>query len=275
MKNTVLIIDDETNARAGLKRVLENLGCNVIEAVSGNDGMGALKKNKVELVITDLRMPGADGMSVLDFLQKESPEIPVVLITAYGSGEAAKKALAKGAYDFISKPFDIDTIELVVQRALKMLDLKSENESLKSIAGGINGLSSIIGNSPQTKKLFQIIKQVAPTKSNVLIEGESGTGKELIARAIHDLSPRYKKAFVPVHCASFQENLLESELFGHEKGAFTGAVARRLGRFELAEKGTLFPDVVSKREFLNVLEEQKQLKRMSELLQRQIHLLKN
>ena len=245
MKKTVLIIDDETNARAGLKRVLEHLGCSVIEAVSGSDGLEIFRKNKIDLVISDLRMPGDDGMSVLNSLQNEAPEIPVVLITAYGSGEAAKKALAKGAYDFISKPFDIDTIELVVQRALKLLNLKSENESLKSIIGEKNALSSIVGDSSQIKQLFQIVKQVAPTKSNVLIEGESGTGKELIARAIHNLSPRCDKAFVPLHCASFQENLLESELFGHEKGSFTGAVARRIGRFELADKGTLFLDEVS------------------------------
>ncbi len=245
MKKTVLIIDDETNARAGLKRVLEHLGCSVIEAVSGSDGLEIFRKNKIDLVISDLRMPGDDGMSVLNSLQKEAPEIPVVLITAYGSGEAAKNALVKGAYDFISKPFDIDTIELVVQRALKLLDLKSENESLKSFIGEKNALSSIVGDSSQIKQLFQIVKQVAPTKSNVLIEGESGTGKELIARAIHNLSPRCDKTFVPLHCASFQENLLESELFGHEKGSFTGAVARRIGRFELADKGTLFLDEVS------------------------------
>ena len=245
MKKNILIIDDEINARAGLKRVLEHLGCNVVEAASGSEGLDIFRKNKINLVITDLRMPGDDGMSVLDAIQNEAPEIPVILITAYGSGEAAKKALAKGAYDFISKPFDIDTIELVVKRALKLVDLKSENKSLKFIIGKKNALSSIVGDSPQIKHLFQVINQVAPTKSNVLIEGESGTGKELIARAIHDLSPRCNNAFVPLHCASFQENLLESELFGHEKGSFTGAVSKRLGRFELADKGTLFLDEVS------------------------------
>jgi len=245
MKKNILIIDDEINARAGLKRVLEHLGCNVVEAASGSEGLDIFRKNKINLVITDLRMPGDDGMSVLDALQNEAPEIPVILITAYGSGEAAKKALAKGAYDFISKPFDIDTIELVVKRALKLVDLKSENKSLKSIIGEKNALRSIVGDSPQIKYLFQVINQVAPTKSNVLIEGESGTGKELIARAIHNLSPRCNNAFVPLHCASFQENLLESELFGHEKGSFTGAVSKRIGRFELADKGTLFLDEVS------------------------------
>jgi len=245
MKKNILIIDDEINARAGLKRVLEHLGCRVVEAASGSEGLDVFRKNKINLVISDLRMPGEDGMSVLDALQNEAPEIPVILITAYGSGEAAKKALSKGAYDFISKPFDIDTIELVVKRALKLVDLKSENKSLKSIIGKKNALKSIVGDSPQIKHLFQIINQVAPTKSNVLIEGESGTGKELIARAIHDLSPRCNNAFIPLHCASFQENLLESELFGHEKGSFTGAVSKRIGRFELADKGTLFLDEVS------------------------------
>lgn len=245
MKKNILVIDDETNARAGLRRVLESLGCNVFEAASGMEGIEVFKNNKIDLIITDLRMPGEDGMSVLNSVRKEKPNIPVILITAYGSGEAAKNALANGAYDFISKPFDIDTIELVVRRALKLVDLKSENESLKSIVGKKNSLDSIIGNSPPIKNLFQIIKQVAPTKSNVLIEGESGTGKELIAHAIHNLSPRHDKPFIPVHCASFQETLLESELFGHEKGAFTGAVSKRLGRFELADKGTLFLDEVS------------------------------
>ncbi|NLF40420.1 sigma-54-dependent Fis family transcriptional regulator [bacterium] len=244
MKKRVLIIDDEVNARAGLRRIVEDLGCEAAEAASGADGLAAYRAMGADLVLTDLRMPGASGMTVLETLHKEAPALPVLVITAYGSGDTAREALEKGAFDFISKPFDIDTIELVIRRALKMVDLASENSALREALGKGDD-TAIIGESPQMQRLFEVIRQVAPTKSNVLIEGESGTGKELIARAIHNLSPRRGAAFVPVHCASFSESLLESELFGHEKGAFTGAVTQRRGRFELAHNGTLFLDEVS------------------------------
>jgi len=245
MKKTVLIVDDEPNARAGLRNVLREMGCAVLEAANGTEGIALFRNNNIDMVLTDLRMPGVGGMSVLESIRKENPAIPVVLITAYGTGEAARDALQKGAYDFISKPFDIDTIELVIRRALKMADLEQENESLKNRIAEKGHLDCIIGKSSRIQHLFDIIRQVAPTKSNILIEGESGTGKELIARAIHDLSDRTDKPFIPVHCASFSENLLESELFGHEKGSFTGAVNQRRGRFESAEEGTLFLDEVS------------------------------
>jgi DNA-binding NtrC family response regulator len=184
-------------------------------------------------------------MTVLDTIHKESPETPVIVITAYGSADTARAALAKGAYDFISKPFDIDTIELTIGRVLKVMDLEHENEALKAHLSASRGVENVIGDSPPMQAVFAIVRQVAPTKSNVLIEGESGTGKELIAHAIHELSPRRARPFVPVHCASFSENLLESELFGHERGAFTGAVNLRRGRFELANGGTIFLDEVS------------------------------
>jgi len=245
MKKTVLVIDDEANARAGLKRVLEPLGCNTLEAASGSEGLDLFHKHGADLVLTDVRMPGISGMNVLETLSKEAPEVPVVLITAYGSGDSARDALQKGAYDFISKPFDLDTIELVIKRALKLLDLEAENKTLKSQVQASVGIENIVGKSAQINSVFETIRQVSPTKSNVLIEGESGTGKELIARAIHEQSPRKDKPFIPLHCASFSENLLESELFGHEKGAFTGAVSQRKGRFELAKGGTLFLDEVS------------------------------
>jgi len=245
MKKKVLVIDDEANARAGLKRVLETLGCNTLEAASGSEGLELFHKHGSDLVLTDVRMPGISGITVLETLAKEAPQIPVVLITAYGSGDSAREALQKGAYDFISKPFDLDTIELVIKRALKLLDLEAENKNLKSQFQASVGIENIIGKSSQINEVFETIRQVAPTKSNVLIEGESGTGKELIARAIHEFSPREDKPFIPLHCASFSENLLESELFGHEKGAFTGAVSQRKGRFELAKGGTLFLDEVS------------------------------
>jgi len=244
-KKNVLIIDDEANARSGLKMLLESLGCKTLEAASGAEGLDLFHKFGADLILSDVRMPGISGFTVLETLTKEAPEIPVVLITAYGSGDSAREALQKGAYDFISKPFDLDTIELVIKRALKLLDLEVENKNLKSKFQVSNSFDSIVGKSSQINEVFETIKQVAPTKSNVLIEGESGTGKELIARAIHDFSPRKDMPFVPLHCASFSENLLESELFGHEKGAFTGAISQRKGRFELAKKGTLFLDEVS------------------------------
>lgn len=245
MKKSVLVIDDEPNARAGLRRVLEELGCSVYEAANGTEGLAAFQQHGADLVITDLRMPGADGMSVLEALRRDAPEVPVIVITAYGTGETAREALQKGAYDFISKPFELDTIELIVRRVLKLVDLEQQNEALKTQLAPTEDMRSIIGTSPEMQRVFEMIQQVAPTRSNVLIEGESGTGKELIARAIHRLSPRAGQVFIPVHCASFSENLLESELFGHEKGAFTGAVSLRRGRFELAHGGTLFLDEVS------------------------------
>ncbi|MCX7848412.1 MAG: sigma-54 dependent transcriptional regulator [bacterium] len=245
MKKRVLVIDDEPNARAGLRRVLEDLGCTVIEAANGPDGLAAYHQHGADLVITDLRMPGASGISVLETLHRDAPHLPIIVITAYGTGETAREAIQKGAYDFISKPFELDTIELIVRRVLKLVDLEQQNEALKTQLAPSQDVRTIIGSSPQMQRVFEMIQQVAPTRSNVLIEGESGTGKELIARAIHRLSPRANQVFIPVHCASFSENLLESELFGHEKGAFTGAVSLRRGRFELAHGGTLFLDEVS------------------------------
>jgi DNA-binding NtrC family response regulator len=182
---------------------------------------------------------------VLETLRRDAPDLPVIVITAYGSADTARDALQQGAFDFISKPFDLETIELVVRRALKLVTLEHENETLKAQLHTVQQVQSIIGESAAMQRVFTVVQQVAPTKSNVLLEGESGTGKELIARAIHDLSARHAKPFVPVHCASFSENLLESELFGHEKGAFTGATSQRHGRFELANGGTLFLDEVS------------------------------
>jgi DNA-binding NtrC family response regulator len=245
MPKTILIIDDEPNARAGLARVVADLGCVAREAGDGASGLDLFRAHGADLVITDLRMPGMSGLSVLEILRRDAPDLPVIVITAYGSADTARDALQQGAFDFISKPFDLETIELVVRRALKLVTLEHENETLKAQLHTVQQVQSIIGESAAMQRVFTVVQQVAPTKSNVLLEGESGTGKELIARAIHDLSARHAKPFVPVHCASFSENLLESELFGHEKGAFTGATSQRHGRFELANGGTLFLDEVS------------------------------
>jgi DNA-binding NtrC family response regulator len=245
MQKSILIIDDEPNARAGLVRIIQNLGCLAREAGDGASGLDLFRAHGADLVITDLRMPGMSGLSVLETLRRDAPDVPVIVITAYGSADTAREALQQGAYDFISKPFDLETIELVVRRALKLVTLEHENEALKDQLQTVQQVQTIIGESPVMQRVFSIVQHVAPTKSNVLLEGESGTGKELIAHAIHDLSARHDKPFVPVHCASFSENLLESELFGHEKGAFTGAASLRRGRFELANGGTLFLDEVS------------------------------
>ncbi len=245
MHQKVIVIDDEAHARSGLRAVLENMGCTVDEAACGDNGLEIFNRHGADLVMTDLRMPGSGGISVLEALKKDAPELPVVVITAYGSADTAREALQKGAFDFISKPFDIETIERVVRRALRIADLQSENRALKNMLSEPGDIDKIVGTSEPMKDVFTTIRHVAPTRSNVLIEGESGTGKELIARAIHDISPRKSEPFIPVHCASFSENLLESELFGHEKGAFTGASQRRRGRFEVADAGTLFLDEVS------------------------------
>ncbi len=245
MQKSILIIDDEPNARAGLVRIMQDLGCLAREAGDGASGLDLFRAHGADLVITDLRMPGMSGLSVLETLRRDAPDVPVIVITAYGSADTAREALQHGAFDFISKPFDLETIELVVRRALKLVTLEQENEALKAQLQTVQQVQTIIGEAPVMQRVFTIVQHVAPTKSNVLLEGESGTGKELIAHAIHDLSARHDKPFVPVHCASFSENLLESELFGHEKGAFTGAASVRRGRFELANGGTLFLDEVS------------------------------
>jgi len=245
MQKSILIIDDEPNARAGVVRVIQDLGCLAREAGDGASGLEQFRAHGADLVITDLRMPGMSGLSVLATLRRDAPDVPVIVITAYGSADTAREALQQGAFDFISKPFDLETIELVVRRALKLVSLEHENETLKAQLQTVQQVQTIIGEAPVMQQVFTIVQHVAPTKSNVLLEGESGTGKELIAHAIHDLSARHDKPFVAVHCASFSENLLESELFGHEKGAFTGATSLRRGRFELANGGTLFLDEVS------------------------------
>ncbi len=241
-KKTILLVEDDRNTRNGIAKLLR-YKYDITTAEDGMRGINILKKNNFDLVVTDIQMPGADGMDILKETLKKEPKPPCILITAYGSIETAVEAIKAGAYDFISKPVNVDRMEQIFERALESKDLKEENRRLKKRLNDKYGLDNIIGKSSKLRDVFDMVKQVAPAKSTILITGESGTGKELIAQAIHTLSGR-KGAFVPVHCAALSASLLESELFGHEKGAFTGAYEKRAGRFEIANKGTIFLDEI-------------------------------
>lgn len=242
-KPAVLIVEDERNTREGLARALES-DYRVLTASNGRQALEILSGSQVDAVISDLRMPGMDGMSLLRRV-RALPQQPVfILLTAYGSIEAAVEAMKQGAYDFLTKPVNLDRLELLLKRALRERKLEADNLELRRELDESFGLENIVGRSPPMQEVFDIIRQVAPTRATVLIEGESGTGKELVARAIHRLSPRASGPFVAVHCAALAPSLLESELFGHEKGAFTGAVEMRRGRFEMADGGTIFLDEI-------------------------------
>lgn len=241
--STVLIVDDEKNTREGLRLSLEDnfdvyIAANIAEAEE------ILKSESVDVMLTDLRLGGEDGMELITRTLAR-PKAPVyILMTAYGSVDVAVEAMKKGAYDYVSKPLNIDELEIVIKRAIRSRTVEEENQSLKAQVTDRFGLENIIGHSTVMQPVFDTIQQVAPTRATVLIEGESGTGKELVGRAIHHLSGRPKSKLVTVHCAALSEQLLESELFGHERGAFTGAVERRAGRFEEADGGTLFLDEI-------------------------------
>ena len=240
----VLIVDDERSTREGLERALQNR-YEVLLAEDGQKAMQLLESQPVDVLVTDLRMPGIDGLALLR-RARSLPTPPVcIMMTAYGSIENAVEAMQAGAYHYLTKPnINLDELELVIQRGLEGRRIESENVSLRSQLDRKFGLENIIGNSAAMQPVFEIVRQVAPTRATVLINGETGTGKELIAHAIHNLSPRKNGPFVAVHAAALTSSLLESELFGHEKGAFTGAVERRIGRFEMADGGTLFLDEV-------------------------------
>lgn len=261
-KPVVLIVDDEKNSREGLARALQRQ-YEIILAENGQKALALLSENNVDVVISDVRMPGIDGLTLLQRAMARSPQPACIMLTAYGSIELAVEAMRRGAYDFLTKPINLDRLELVLKRALAARDLEAENRALKQQLDTRYGLESIIGQSPEMQEVLETVKQVAPSRATVLLLGESGTGKELVAHALHQLSPRHKGPFVAVHCAALTPTLLESELFGHEKGAFTGATERRRGRFELADGGTLFLDEVGEIDaaiqvkILRVLEERR------------------
>ncbi|WP_372845655.1 sigma-54-dependent transcriptional regulator [Pontiella sp.] len=243
-KPTVLIVDDEKSARDGLVRALRR-DYLVFAAENGASALEVLAAQKIDVLLSDVRMPGMDGITLMQRALANNPELTVIILTAYGDVELAVKAMKLGATDFMTKPINLDKLELVLDRVLKVKKIELENVRLKVQLDNKYGLENIIGRSPVMQEVFDTIRQVAQSRATVLIQGESGTGKELVAKAIHQLSPRSKGPFVAVHCAALSQNILESELFGHEKGAFTGAMERRVGRFEKADGGSLFLDEIS------------------------------
>ncbi len=243
MSSSILIVDDEKNTRDGLRNALD-ADFDVYVAADADGAMKTMEAMPVDVLLTDLRLGGEDGMSLIGrALQLSKPPV-CIMMTAYGSVDAAVEAMRKGAYDFVTKPVNIDRLELLIKRALKDRATREENRELRERVGRQMTIGGMIGRSPVMTEVFDTIKQVAPSKATVLIQGESGTGKELAAHAIHHLSPRAKEKFLAVHCAALAPELLASELFGHEKGAFTGAFERRIGRFEQAKGGTLFLDEI-------------------------------
>src|SRR3984885_4318359 len=243
MLGTILIVDDEKHTREGLRQSLEE-EFDVYTASNIDEALIVLDADRVDLLLTDLRLGGEDGMAVIEkVLHRARPPI-CILMTAYGSIATAVEAMRKGAYDFVTKPINLDELGLKIRRAIKGQRLEQENQELKQQVEQRFGLETLIGESPGMHRILDTIQQVAPTRATVLIQGESGTGKELIARAIHNLSNRNKTRFVALNCSAFSPQLIESELFGHEKGAFTGASERRIGRIEQAAGGTLFLDEI-------------------------------
>lgn len=242
-KPVILIVDDEKNTREGLVRALKR-SYEVHAAESGAAALELLSEKNVDVMLSDLRMPGMDGMTLIQRALASSPDLICILLTAYGSMETAVEAMRHGATDFLTKPVNLKELELVLERVLRSRRAETENRQLREQLDAKYGVENIIGHSPEMQEVFDTVRQVAASRATVLIQGESGTGKELVAKAIHQLSSRKNAAFVPVHCAALSTTLLESELFGHEKGAFTGAAERRRGRFELADGGTLFLDEI-------------------------------
>jgi DNA-binding NtrC family response regulator len=240
----LLIADDEKNIRQGLAAALEMDGYQVETAAAGDEGWRRFQKGDIDLVITDLRMPGLSGEEFLRRISAETPGIPVIILTGHGTVENAVEAMRNGAYDFLTKPVNLDRLSLLVKRALANRELVLKHRRLEEELEHKKQFRTIIGTSAPMRRIFDTISRAAPAKASILITGESGVGKELVADAIHELSPRKDKPLVKVHCAAIPDTLIESELFGHEKGAFTGAVSRRRGRFELANEGTLFLDEI-------------------------------
>jgi len=241
--NKILIIDDEEHLCWALEKGLRQEGYQVITATRGKEGLELIQHETPSLVILDLKMPEMDGLEVLVKAKDLMPKLPVIMITAHGSIDTAIEAMKLGAIDYIVKPFDLDELKIVVKQALMVSRLREEVVFLRSELNKKHG--RILGNSPAMQEVNALVERVADSNATVLITGESGTGKEVTALSIHNLSYRREKPYVPINCAALPESLLESELFGHEKGAFTGAVGRKLGRFELADQGTLFLDEVT------------------------------
>jgi DNA-binding NtrC family response regulator len=243
-KARVVVIDDEVNAAAALAALLEQDGYDVERAADGHAGLQLLERHDPDVVLTDLRMPGMDGLELLGRIKELRPEAMVIVMTAYGTVKTAVQAMKLGAEDYLGKPIDIEELEVVVEKALERKQLLAETRALRERLEHKYQLENLVGESPAMLSVFKTIRQVATSSASVLLLGESGTGKELFAQALHQSSPRRRKPFVKVACAALPETLLESELFGHEKGSFTGAIHTRAGRFEAADGGTLFLDEI-------------------------------
>ncbi|MGE0682794.1 MAG: sigma-54-dependent transcriptional regulator [Candidatus Binatia bacterium] len=244
MSNAILIADDERSIRVGLKGLLTKEGYEVAAAENGEEALRLLDTQRFELALTDLRMPGMDGLTLLQRIKAQHPATVVMMMTAYGSEKIAVEAMKAGAHDYIVKPFDNDEVKILVRQALEQHALRREVYQLRERLDTAFRFESILGTSPAIQRVFDMVKKVAPTDLTVLITGESGTGKELIANALHQNSPRKNGPFIKVNCAAMARELVESELFGHEKGAFTGANTAREGKFEAADSGTLFLDEI-------------------------------
>lgn len=240
--HTILVVDDEPNYLIVLSELLREEGFEVFTANCGEDGLQIVKNTDLDLVITDMRMPGIDGMTLLKEIKSYNADLPVIMITAFGEVEPAVAAMQAGAINYLTKPFNNDELILNINKAVEHYSLLRENVRLRDEVQSRYGFANMIGRNKRLLEIYRLIEKVAPTTTSVLITGESGTGKELVARAIHFHSPRHEGPFISINCAALPEALLESELFGHEKGAFTGAVALRKGRFELADNGTIFLD---------------------------------
>lgn len=244
MKYNIIVVDDEKNIREGLGRVLELDGYRVFLAADGREGLKLVERGDIDLVISDLKMPGVSGEELLRKTRDMYANLPVIILTGHGTVENAVQAMKDGAYDFLTKPINLEYFAILVKRALSNRELILQHRHMQKELEKRSQFANIIGESAAMHSIFEKVQQVAPTRASVLITGESGVGKEVIAEAIHYTSPRKDKPFIKVHCAALTETLLESELFGHERGAFTGAVARKRGRFELAHLGSLFLDEI-------------------------------
>jgi len=241
---SILVVDDEPNYLIVLSELLRDEGFEVFTAPDGNEGLAVVEEVDLDLVITDMQMPGMDGLQFLDKIKAKNSHLPVIMITAFAEVEKAVAAMQAGAFNYLAKPFSNDELLVNINKAVHHYSLVLENSRLRKEMLTRTGFSGMVGKNRHMLQVYELIEKVAPTPSSVLISGESGTGKELVAKAIHFNSPRADKPFITVNCAALAENLLESELFGHERGAFTGAVSMRKGRFELADSGTLFLDEI-------------------------------
>ena len=239
-----LVVDDERKMRRVLQMLLEKMGIESIAAETGEEALTMLAAERVDLLLTDLRLPGLSGIDLLARVREIEPELAVIVLTAFGSVETAVEAMKRGASDYVLKPFDLDALEVTIRKALEMQRYRTENRFLHEQVDAIPTFETLVGSSPAIEAVYDLIRRIAPARGAVLITGETGTGKELVARAIHTLGPRAGGLFVPINCAAIPAELLESELFGHARGAFTGAADGRMGKFEVADGGTLFLDEI-------------------------------